>query len=149
MLKRTLGVGFAVIATLASAQTAPGGLLPGLWAEKFTMQITKINGQSVANAPEVDSDTSCYTARDVADPKRLLLAGAEQECSISDFSMNDGKISMSVSCAFTSGPTMNGDLHGTYTPTSFDLHGMMNSHDANPAEVTASMSARRTGICKK
>jgi hypothetical protein len=149
VLKKILIFGFGAISTLADAQSAPSGLAPGKWEEKLTMQITKTAGQATEKPPQISTEANCYTDQDVADPKRMFLAGAETDCTLSNFSMSGGRIGMSATCSFAPDVTMSGNFQGNYTSTSYGLRGVMSSQGANPTEVTASMSARRVDVCRK
>jgi hypothetical protein len=145
-VRKSLLIGTGAFATVASAQTAAGdGLLAGAWNETVSLRLIDASSSDPSTA-ETSTDTVCYTEEDAADVRRVLLAGAEEDCSVSHFSMIAGKVTMSLTCRF-SGMDFDGDLTGTYGRTSFELRGVMRSRD-DTIGVEAAMSARRVGICK-
>ncbi len=148
-MKTALLFGVGLIAAVASAQTSgKDSLLPGAWNQAFKMHLIDPSSPESSAPPETSTETDCYTPEDVTDLRRVLLAGAEDDCSVSKFSATQGKVSMSVACKFGPGMDFAGDFQGTYEPSAFDMRGVMRSKEDNSLSIEAEMSARRVGDCK-
>jgi hypothetical protein len=63
--------------------------------------------------------------------------------------MKRGKISMAVSCTFAPVITLTGNMGGSYSSAAFEMTGSMHSQGSAASEVSASMSARRIGVCQR
>ncbi|MES2444849.1 MAG: DUF3617 family protein [Pseudomonadota bacterium] len=138
-------LGALAIATGASAQTGPqDGLTQGRWRQAFMMQM-RLPGSDTLTPPQSQTQIDCFGERDVADPRRILLVGAEEVCTISDFAMTGGKIRLSASCTFAPDAVYSGDLTGSYSATAFDLGGEMRGPDG--VVIVAAMKAERLGPC--
>jgi hypothetical protein len=148
-MKTTLLLGVGLIAAVTSAQTSgKDSLLPGAWNQAFKIRLIDPSSPDSSAPPETSTETDCLTQEDVADLRRVLLAGAEEDCSVSNLSVAEGKVSMSVTCKFGPGMDFAGDFQGTYEPTMFDMRGVMRSKEDNSLSIEAEMSARRVGVCK-
>lgn len=111
---------------LAAAPAPP--LTPGLWEETLVFALDKVNGSAEAAAhmrsalPSPHPNRNCYSAADLADPRSIFLAGAEQSCRFSRFSMSGGAIMAVGDCADGSGQTMHVEGKGNYSATGYDFN---------------------------
>ncbi len=136
---------------LPGAARPADGLLPGLWQERFRIEFIDTTGKSSPDsAPQDSAERNCYSAADVAALAKILLEGAENLCTIANFSMHDGKIGMDMSCRFAADATYAGRAEGTYSSDAYALEGIMHPEGSfHGMDVRASMSANRLGACPK
>ncbi len=116
---------FAPLLLLAAAP-APV-MAPGLWQETLVFALDSVNGSQEAAAqmqgtlPSPKPRSDCYTAADLADPRGLFLAGAEQSCRFSHFVMANGRIEATGDCADQNGQTMHVTGTGQYSAAGYDF----------------------------
>jgi hypothetical protein len=114
----------AALPLLLAAAPAPP-LLPGLWEDRLVLAIDSANGSAAlghqlqAKLPAPQPRRDCHTAADLADPRALFLAGAEQSCRFARFVMADGRIEATGDCADGHGLTMHVSGTGSYSATGY------------------------------
>lgn len=110
---------------LAAAPSPP--LLPGLWQETLVYALDEVNGSpdlaaNMASAlPSPAPTTDCYDAAALADPRAIFLAGTDQSCRFSRFTMAGGKIEAAGECADGQGRSMHVEGTGRYDATGYDF----------------------------
>jgi len=138
---------------LLAAAPAPGPS-PGLWEHNVVYVVDEVNGSSLVAEqaqgmlPSPPPYRACYSASDIADPQRLLLASKSVQCRFSRFAMADGKLSAAGECSDSRYPVFRVDGQGTYGANGFDFSF---SGQARSGEVSIDFrgrdSGRRVGSC--
>jgi hypothetical protein len=144
---------FSMLALLLAAASAPVPT-PGLWEHSVVYVVDGVNGSSLVAEqaqgmlPSPRPYRACYSASDLADPKRFLLASKSVQCSFSRFAMTNGKLSAAGACTDSRYPSVRVDGWGTYAANRFDFSF---SGEAQAGELTVSFrgrdSGRRVGSC--
>jgi hypothetical protein len=137
---------------LAAAPSPP--LAPGLWEETLVYALDSVNGSEemaqhmAATLPNPPPQQSCYTDRDLADPQDIFLAGAEQACRFSRFTMTSGRIEAAGECSDGRGQTMKVTGAGSYTAAGYDFSFTGTGRAGNLDLVFRGRdSGRRVGAC--
>ncbi len=116
---------FAPLLLLAAAPAT--ALAPGLWEETLVFALDSVNGSADAATqmqsalPTPAPRRNCYTAADLADPRGLFLAGADQSCRFSHFVMEKGRIEATGDCSDQHGQTMHVTGTGQYSAAGYDF----------------------------
>lgn len=152
MNHRTLRLLAPLPLLLAAAPSPP--LMPGLWEETLVFALDRVNGSEDAAArlrgalPSPTPNRNCYDAADLADPRAIFLAGAEQSCRFSRFNMAGGAIDAAGDCSDGHGQTMHVDGKGSYNASGYDF-GFKGTGEANglALEFRGRDSGRRIAAC--
>ena len=128
--------------------------LPGLWEHTIVYVVDEVNGSSLiagqaqSMLPSPPPYRTCYSASDLADPPRFLLASKAVQCRFSHFAMADGKMTAAGDCTDSRYPALDVDGSGTYGATGYDFSF---SGEARSGKVTVIFrgrdSGRRIGSC--
>jgi hypothetical protein len=137
---------------LAAAPAPP--LMPGAWEETVVFALDSVNGSADLAArmgkalPNPQPRQSCLTARDLQNPQGIFLAGAEQSCRFTRFTMADGKIDAAGDCSDGHGQTMHVEGDGSYTATGYDFTFKGTGQVGKLALAFRGRdSGRRVGVC--
>lgn len=137
---------------LAVAPSPP--LMPGAWEETTVFALDSVNGSSdlaqrmEQAVPHPEPRQSCLTATDLQNPQALFLAGAEQTCRFSRFTMANGQIDAAGDCSDKQGQTMHVEGIGSLTATGYDFTftGIAQTGRLSLA-FRGRDSGRRIGVC--
>jgi len=137
---------------LAAAPVPP--LSPGLWTETLALTIDSANGSAALGAkaqarlPAPRPRASCYSAADLADPRTLFLAGAEQSCRFGRFVMANGRIEAIGDCSNGHGQTMHVAGTGRYDANGYAF-GFTGTGAAGKVALVfhGRDVAQRVGVC--
>jgi len=142
----------ALLLLLAAAPAPP--LMPGAWEETVVFALDSVNGSADLAArmgkalPNPQPRQSCLTAADLQNPQGIFLAGAEQSCRFSRFTMADGRIDATGDCSDGRGQAMHVEGSGTYTATGYDFTFKGTGQVGKLALVFRGRdSGRRVGVC--
>jgi hypothetical protein len=93
---------------------------PGMYSITTTME------SDMPMPTQTKTMTECLTEEDIAQDPQSLMGGQDEanECDISQFSMEDGEMGMSMVCA-TPGGEMTMNTEGTYDATGYTMHSNM------------------------
>jgi hypothetical protein len=143
----------AALPLLLAAAPAPP-LTPGAWRETLVYALDSVNGSTAlaermgGSLPDPQPRDSCLTASDMQSPQRLFLAGAEQSCRFTRFTMANGRIEAAGDCADGRGQTMHVAGNGTYTATGYDFTFQGTGQAGQLALAFRGRdSGRRIGVC--
>ena len=143
----------AALPLLLAAAPAPP-LMPGAWRETIVFALDQVNGSAELAArmaqalPSPQPREDCLTAADLQNPQALFLAGAEQSCRFSRFTMADGRIDAAGDCADGRGPTMQVAGSGSYPATGYDFAFTGTGQAGGLALAFRGRArGRRTGAC--
>lgn len=138
---------------LMAAASAPVPL-PGFWEHTIVYVVDEVNGSSLiadqaqSMLPSPPPYRACYSASDLADLPRFLLASKAVQCRFSRFAMADGKMTAAGDCTDSRYPALHVDGSGTYDANGYDFSF---SGEARSGKVTVAFrgrdSGRRTGSC--
>ncbi|MGI4880377.1 MAG: DUF3617 domain-containing protein [Janthinobacterium lividum] len=138
---------------LSAAASAPVPLT-GLWEHTIVYVVDEVNGSSLiadqaqSMLPSPPPYRACYSAPDLADPPRFLLASKAVQCRFSRFAMANGKITAAGECTDSRYPALHVDGSGTYEANGYDFSF---SGEAQSGEVKVAFrgrdSGRRIGSC--
>ncbi len=129
---------------------------PGLWESKTIVQEMNMPGipqqylarmkQSMAEHRN-QASRHCIKPEDVKKPKEDFF-GADKSCKYDHFTMGGGKIDMAMVC-HQEESTMNMNVKGTYTPTSYSIDSSMTGSGGaqNGMSMKMHVDAQRVGEC--
>ncbi len=99
--------------------------------------------------PTTVTSSSCLTQQDLdQDPQKIFAdLPASDSCTMGDFTMEGGRLTMSLACDTDDG-RMVMNTEGTYSPTSYRMESVINI-DAGGSQIrtTATVEAVRSGDC--
>ncbi len=144
---------FVALPLLLAAAPAPP-LMPGAWQETLVYALDSVNESEEMAAhmakalPNPAPRQSCLTASELQNPQGIFLAGAEQSCRFSRFTMADGRIDATGECSDGHGQSMHVEGGGTYTATGYDFTFKGTGQVGRLALVFRGRdSGRRIGVC--
>lgn len=107
-------------------------LTSGLWQGKSEMIV---NGAPLPIAVA----EQCMSPEQAQDPKATIASSLKKTgCSITEWKITDGKLDAVLNCK-SNELKARGDVHGTFTPTSYDLKGSAHGFYKNILPVLANI----------
>jgi len=135
----------------AEMEGAAMNITPGQW--EATVQLTEfdipqmpeeVRGMMQEQMGQAQTNTSCITPEEAANPEANMFGDGNDDCTYSDFNMSGGTILIAGSCQAPGMPgAMTMRMEGSYTSTTYDMTMNMNM-DTGPAGPM-SMAGQVTG----
>ena len=155
-LHNATGNQVAAAVTQAGVMNSDTMVQPGLWQSKTTveeMNIPGIPAQYAAQAKQSmmerrnETNSHCIKPEDVKKPKEDFF-GADKSCKYDHFTMGGGKIDVAMVC-HEEETTMNTQVSGSYTPTSYSIETSMTGSGGaqNGMSMKMHVDAQRVGEC--
>ena len=142
--------------TKAGVMNSDTMVQPGLWQSKATVLEMNMPGipaqyaaqmkQSIAEHRN-ETSSHCIKPEDVKKPKEDFF-GADKSCKYDHFTMGGGKIDVAMVCREEE-TTMNTQVSGSYTPTSYSIDSSMTGTGGreNGMSMKMHVDAKRVGEC--
>jgi len=142
----------------AEMEAAAISITPGQW--ETTVQLTEFDmpqmpeearGMMQQQMGRAQTNTSCITPEEAADPEANMFGDGNDDCTYTDFTMSGGTILIAGSCQAQGMPgAMTMRMEGSYTPTSYDMtmNMDMESGPAGPMTMAGQVTGRFAGpVC--
>ena len=130
-----------VVAGLSASALAQGPRRDGNWEVKAEMSMPDMP----MSMPPMTL-TQCVTKEQAQDPQKYLPQGPGQKCTVSDFKMDDAKITWKMMCGGTGPEAMSGTGEIVYKENSFE--SVINM-EGQGHKMMVKSTGKRLGDCDK